>query len=158
MGVHTRSVGVAFWAALLTGCTETQGQQPLVRIAELEIRASARWANGVWTVVLFDAARAVVEKRAAQIGLMLGKLLPKGGARESFAGRPAHELDRGRIAALVKFVDDAEQATQVPGVAFGLIQHGKVVYAGGVGVRLRGKPGKVCGRRWSVREPVCALD
>jgi len=37
MGVHTRSVGVAFWAALLTGCTETQGQQPLVRIAELEI-------------------------------------------------------------------------------------------------------------------------
>jgi len=109
------------------------------------VRANARWANGVWTVVLFDAARAVAEKRSAQIGLMLGKLLPKGGARESFAGKPAHELDRARIAALVKFVEDAEQATQVPGVAFGLIQHGKVLYAGGVGERQRGKPGKVDG-------------
>ncbi len=107
------------------------------------VRANARFANGVWTVVLFDAARAVAEKRGAQIGLMLGKLLPKGGARESFAGKPARELDGARIAALVKFVEDAEKATEVPGVAFGVIQHGKVVYAGGVGVRQRGKPAKV---------------
>ncbi|MEO8180936.1 MAG: serine hydrolase domain-containing protein [Deltaproteobacteria bacterium] len=107
------------------------------------VGASARWANGVWTVVLFDAAQAVAEKRAAQVGLMLGKLLPKGGARESFAGKPARELDDGRIAALVKFVEDGEKASEVPGVAFGVIQHGKVVYAGGVGVRQRGKPAKV---------------
>ena len=107
------------------------------------IGANARWANGAWTVVLFDAAQAVAEKRAGQIGLMLGKLLPKGGARESFAGKQAHELDRARIAALVQFVEDAERATQVPGVAFGVIQAGKVLHAGGVGVRQRGKPAKV---------------
>jgi CubicO group peptidase (beta-lactamase class C family) len=107
------------------------------------VRANARWANGVWTVVLFDTANAVAEKRNAQIGLMLGKLLPKGGARESFAGKEARELDAGRIAALVEFVEAAEKATDVPGVAFGVIQHGKVVYAGGVGVRQRGKPAKV---------------
>lgn len=106
------------------------------------VRANARWANDHWTVVLVDADQAVVEKRSAQFGLMLGKLLPKGGARESFAGKAAHDLDRERIAALVQFVESAEQATQVPGVAFGLIQHGKVIYAGGVGVRQRGKPAK----------------
>jgi hypothetical protein len=111
----------------------------LVRV----VRASTRFANGVWTVVLVDAARAVAEKRGAQIGLMLGKLLPKGGARESFAGKLARELDATRIAALVKFVEDAAKATDVPGVAFGVIQHGKIVYAGGVGVRQRGKPAKV---------------
>jgi Beta-lactamase len=94
-------------------------------------------------VVLLDAANTVAEKRGAQIGLMLGKLLPKGGARESFAGKQARELDGGRIAALLEFVEDAEKATDVPGVAFGVIQHGKVVYEGGVGVRQRGKPAKV---------------
>jgi CubicO group peptidase (beta-lactamase class C family) len=107
------------------------------------VGANARWANGVWTVVLFDAARAVAEKRSAQVGLMLGKLLPKGGERESFAGKPAADLDGARLAALVKFVEDAAAATAVPGVAFGLIQRDKVVYAGGVGVRQRGKPAKV---------------
>jgi CubicO group peptidase (beta-lactamase class C family) len=107
------------------------------------VGAGARWANGVWTVVLVDAAHAVAEKRGAQIGLMLGKLLPKGGERESFAGKQAHDLDPARVAALVRFVEDAEKATEVPGVAFGLIQHGSVVFAGGVGLRQRGKPAKV---------------
>jgi quinol monooxygenase YgiN len=38
MGAHGRSVRVVIlWAALLSGCAETEGQQPLVRIAELEI-------------------------------------------------------------------------------------------------------------------------
>jgi CubicO group peptidase (beta-lactamase class C family) len=102
--------------------------------------ATAAPANGVWTVVLLDFARAVTEKRGAQLGLMLGKLLPKGGERESFAGKPARELDAARVAQLVQFVELAEQATQIPGVAFGLLQQGKVVYARGVGVRERGKP------------------
>src|SRR5262249_26305724 len=90
------------------------------------VRVSARFANGAWTVVLLDAERAVAEKRGSQLALVVGKLLPKGTARESLAGKKAHELDAARIAALTKFVEDAEQVTGVPGVAFGLIQHGKV--------------------------------
>jgi CubicO group peptidase (beta-lactamase class C family) len=45
--------------------------------------------------------------------------------------------------ALKKFVTDAEHATGVPGVSFGVIQDGKVVWAGGIGVRELGKPGAV---------------
>src|SRR5262249_19036730 len=60
--------------------------------------------------------------------------------------KKAHELDAARIAALTKFVEDAEQVTGVPGVAFGLIQHGKVIYTGGVGVRQLGKPARVDGK------------
>lgn len=109
------------------------------------IGANALFANGVWTVVLIDVDNAIAEKRGAQLGLMLGKLLPKGGARESFAGKTAAPLDQARIDQLIKFVEDGEKATGVPGVAFGLVQNGKVIYAGGVGVRELGKPGKVDG-------------
>jgi len=109
------------------------------------VGANARFANGAWTAVIVDMDQAVAEKRGAQVGLVLGKLLPKGGARESFAGKQANPLDATRIAALTKFVADAEQITGVPGVAFGLVENGKVVFSGGVGVRQLGKPAKVDG-------------
>jgi CubicO group peptidase (beta-lactamase class C family) len=109
------------------------------------VGADVRFANGAWTAVILDMDRAVAEKRGAQVALILGKLLPKGGARESFAGKRANPLNSARIAALTKFVADAEQATGVPGVALGLIEHGKVVFSGGIGVRKRGKPAQVDG-------------
>jgi CubicO group peptidase (beta-lactamase class C family) len=107
------------------------------------VQAGTQRANGIWTVVIFDAAQAVVEKRLAQIVLIAGQLLPKGGERESFAQRHAHELDKARIAELTKFVESAQQALGVPGVAIGLYQNGKTVFAGGLGVRELGKPAKV---------------
>ena len=107
------------------------------------VGASAQRANGIWTVILFDLSEPVVGKRGAQLGLMLGKLLPKGGTRESFAGKKAHALDAARLAALRKFVEDGMQATGIPGVSYGIIQDGKVIFAGGVGVRQLGKPTKV---------------
>ncbi|HEY4179223.1 MAG TPA: serine hydrolase domain-containing protein [Kofleriaceae bacterium] len=109
------------------------------------IAASALAANGMWTVIIFDMDQGVAEKRASQVGTMLGKLLPKGGARESFAGKTAATLDKAKIDALVKFVADAETLTGVPGVSFGIVQNGKVIYAGGVGVRQLGKRAAVDG-------------
>ena len=108
-----------------------------------EVAAEARLADGTWTVVLFDVANAAAEKRGAQIALVLGRLLPKGYARESFAGKQAAKLDAARLAELQKFVADAAKELDVPGVAFGLVQDGKVVYAGGVGVRELGGAQKV---------------
>ncbi|HEY6176315.1 MAG TPA: serine hydrolase domain-containing protein [Kofleriaceae bacterium] len=107
------------------------------------VRISTQRANGVWTVVLLDVSAAVAEKRLAQVQLILGRLLPKGGERESFAGRRAHELDPARLAELTKFVESAQQTLGVPGVGFGILQNGKVVFAGGSGVRELGKPAKV---------------
>ena len=107
------------------------------------IRVSTQRANGIWTVVVLDVAAAVAEKRLAQVQLILGRLLPKGGERESFAGRRAHELDPARLAELTKFVESAQQTLGVPGVGFGILQNDKVVFAGGSGVRELGKPAKV---------------
>ena len=80
-------------------------------------------------------ADAVGGKRGGQINLIFGRLLPKGYSRESFAGKTAHSLDQARIAELARFIEQAQKSSRVPGVALGLVQDGKVVFAGGFGVK-----------------------
>ncbi len=96
--------------------------------------------GGQFTVLIYDVANAVGEKRASQLRAISDRLLPKGYKRESFAGKKAHPLDAERIEQLKNFVDNARKAYDVPGVAIGLIDHGKVVFAGGLGVKELGKP------------------
>jgi CubicO group peptidase (beta-lactamase class C family) len=108
-----------------------------------DVGADVRRANDIWTVSIYDMAHAVGEKRAAQVGLIYGKLLPKGRTRESFAGKKAHLLDEERLAELREFVDTAMRLTGVPGVSLGIYQNGRVVLAEGFGVRELGKPEKV---------------
>src|SRR5262249_10910431 len=60
----------------------------------------------------------------------------------SFAGKTANKLDDARIATLGKLVEDGQKALDVPGVGLGIVQDGKVVFAGGFGVKALGKPGK----------------
>jgi CubicO group peptidase (beta-lactamase class C family) len=101
--------------------------------------------GGGWTVFIYDMLTATGEKRGAEVDTIFSRLLPKGHARESFAGKQAAKLDAARIAELTKFVETAEKETGVPGVAFGIVQDGKVVYTGGVGVRELGGKQKVDG-------------
>ena len=110
-----------------------------------DVGAGVSFANDVWTVVIYDMAQAVGEKRGAQVALIFVKLLPKGYSRETFAGKKAQRLDAARIAKLTKFLEDGAKATGVPGVSLGLIQDGKVVFSGGVGVRELGGSTKVDG-------------
>jgi CubicO group peptidase (beta-lactamase class C family) len=107
------------------------------------VAATVATANGRWCVVIGDLADATAEKRAGQIGKIFSHFYPKGFSRESFAGKAPAKLDAAKLDALKKFVADAEAATGVPGVSYGVIQDGKVVFAGGVGVRELGKPAKV---------------
>jgi len=104
------------------------------------VGASARRANGTWTVILYDMADAVGEKRGAQVALIFSRLLPKGYTRESFAGRTARTLDERAIAELSRFVETGMQKLGVPGVSVGLVQDGKVVFADGFGVKELGRP------------------
>jgi CubicO group peptidase (beta-lactamase class C family) len=104
--------------------------------------ASAARHAGSWTVTLFDMDQAIAEKRAGQVALILGRLLPRDYQRETFAGKPAHKLDPERVAALTAFIDDSREALGVPGIALGLLQDGKVVFADGFGSRELGKAGK----------------
>ena len=108
-----------------------------------DVAAGTMFANGRWTVWIYDMAQAVGEKRGAQVALIFDKLLPKGYATESFAGRKALPLNKARISALTKFIENGQKATGVPGVSVGIVQDGKVVFAGGFGVRELGKKEKV---------------
>jgi CubicO group peptidase (beta-lactamase class C family) len=108
-----------------------------------DVGVDVQRASGVWTVAIYDMTQAVGEKRLAQVVLVYDDLLPKGYTRESFAGRKAHRLDQARIDELGRFVEEAMQSTKVPGVAVGLLQDGKIVFAGGFGSRQLGESEKV---------------
>ena len=90
----------------------------------------------VW---IYDVSEPTGEKRSGQVALIFGRLLPKGYQREVFTGRKANVLDDKRIAELGAFVTRAQDALGVPGVSIGVVQGGKVVFAGGFGPRELGK-------------------
>ena len=98
-----------------------------------------------WTVWIYDMADDVGQKRGSQVSLIFDRLFPKGFEKESFAGLKANKLTEERLAEIAKFVEDGIEATGVPGVSYGIVQDGKVVFSGGAGVRQIGKPGKADG-------------
>jgi CubicO group peptidase (beta-lactamase class C family) len=105
-----------------------------------QISATARRFGDSWFITLVNADRAAFERRGGQFRLIVTSLRPAKLARESFAGRKPHALDADRIKQITDFVESARATTGAPGVAIGLIQGGKVVFAGGFGVRELGKP------------------
>jgi len=107
------------------------------------IFAAALRAGTTWTVYLIVGTEPTVEKRAAPLTLVYQSLRPKGYQKESFAGRQAHPLDAGRIAQLSEFVQNSMKQLGIPGVGMALLDHDKVVFEGGFGVRELGKSDKV---------------
>lgn len=91
-----------------------------------------------WTVWIADLDNAVREKRLAAISLIGDSLLPKGHARESFAGRKAHVLDEKRIRELTDFLERSRRTLDVQGISLGIVRGGKTVFAGGFGVKQLG--------------------
>lgn len=104
------------------------------------VTALALRAGSSWTVAILDGTQPTFEKRGAPMSLALESLRPKSYQRESFAGRKAHPLDAARIAQLKEFVQTSMKELDIPGVALALMDGGKVVYEGGLGVRELGKP------------------
>jgi CubicO group peptidase (beta-lactamase class C family) len=105
--------------------------------------ALAMRAGTGWVVAIADASDPTFEKRGSQFSLVLNSLRPKGYQRESFAGKRAHPIDAKMIAALQDFLAAGMKATDTPGVGFSLIDGGKVVFEGGLGVKELGKPDKI---------------
>jgi CubicO group peptidase (beta-lactamase class C family) len=102
------------------------------------------WRAGQdWTVAIVEASRSTFDKRNAAFSLAIGSLRPKGYQREMFSGKKAHPLDAERIAVLKDFVQGVMQQLGIPGVGLSLIDGGKVVFEGGLGVRTLGKPDPV---------------
>src|SRR5215510_156020 len=104
------------------------------------VAAIALRVGSSWTVALLDGSQPTFEKRGAPIGLIMESLRPKSYQRESFAGRKAHPLDAANIAQLKAFIETSMRELGIPGVGLALVDNGKVVYEGGLGVRELGKP------------------
>ena len=100
-----------------------------------DVAAIVLYSGSNWTVVIEDLGQAVEEKRLGQVALVFDRLLPKGYTRESFAGKRANILDPNRLAELTAFIERGQKETRVPGVALGLVQDGKVIFADGCGVK-----------------------
>ncbi len=113
--------------------------------AKRVISARAFRKGKAWTVMVIDVDQAIAEKRAAQFGKLGQRLQPAGHTHESFAGKTAHKLDAARLQQVSAFVEQMRKEFNVPGVAIGIVQDGKVVMAKGFGVRELGKPSRVDG-------------
>ncbi|MBT2748708.1 MULTISPECIES: serine hydrolase domain-containing protein [unclassified Lysobacter] len=121
----------------------TDGRNHIYRAPAGEPRQlSARaMRNGTrWVVRIDDIATALAGKRAADLRLIRDEFLPAGYVRERFAGRKAHAFDADKLDELKAFVGRSRLLLGVPGISIGIVQGGKVVYAGGFGVRENGKP------------------
>src|SRR5205823_5611412 len=77
------------------------------------------------------------------INLIAASLRPKGYSRETFAGKKAHPLDAGRIAQIKALLEKGMEEVGIPGVGLSLIDGGKIVFEGGLGVKELGKPSSI---------------
>ncbi len=106
---------------------------------KLALQAIAFRKGSDWTVLILDGAEATVDKRYAALSLTSASLRPKGYSRETFAGRSANPLDASRIEALKAFVRTSMEQLGIPGAGVAVIEKGRIVYEGGIGVRELGK-------------------
>ena len=113
--------------------------------AKRVVAARALGKGGVWTVAVIDVDQAIAEKRGSQFGKLFQRLQPAGYTPETFAGRTAHKFDAARLQAVADFVERMRKDFEVPGVAIGIIEDGKVLMSRGFGVRELGKPAPVDG-------------
>lgn len=126
-------------------------QQHAVRDYETS-PAEKRWVeahallNGAsWSVLLVDGSEQTLSKRAAAYMLALQSVQPKDYVRESFAGRTPRPLDAARQQEMRAFLLESMKTLGIPGLSYALLDHGKIVFEGGLGMRELGKPTPVDG-------------
>ena len=110
---------------------------------KLVLSATALRHAKTWTVLVLSSGTAALERRAAQVRLIDESLRPQGYTRESFSGKTPHKLDAEHIKQITDAVDHLREQAGIPGIGLALVQDGKVVYEGGLGVKELGKPEKV---------------
>jgi len=107
--------------------------------AERRVRSAMAMRKGTsWTVMIVDGSAATAAKRSAAVSVVQQGLRPAGFKAESFKGKTAHALTAERVQLLRDFVAESARKLEVPGVGLALIDKGKVVWQGGVGLRSLG--------------------
>lgn len=136
-----RPIRISVPQAALNGWEERKAFQYETSPNERAAISALAWRAGdAWTVLIVDGSEPTLEKRRAPLSLAIQSLRPKGYARESFAGKPAHPLDEKRLATLREFVAGGMKLLDVPGVGLAFLDGGKTVWAGGLGVKELGRP------------------
>lgn len=104
------------------------------------VQASATRKGALWSVTLVEGSEATVGKRGAAVGLITSSVRPAGFKAENFAGRKPNPMTPARVEQMRAFLALAMKDAGVPGVGFALLENGRIVHEGGVGVRELGKP------------------
>lgn len=104
------------------------------------LRAQMLQKDRVTAVVIIDAPADVMYRREAQFTRFLSSIRPPDFAPEVLAGKTPRDLDEARTAELLRFVEEARVALEIPGLAFGVVQDGEIKFSGGFGVRRKGDP------------------
>jgi CubicO group peptidase (beta-lactamase class C family) len=91
--------------------------------------------DGQWSVFLIDANLGTLGKRSAAVRKMYKSLTRAGYQSEDLTGRTAKNITPDILKEFLAFVETSAEALDVPGVGVGIIQNGKVIYSGGVGVK-----------------------
>jgi CubicO group peptidase (beta-lactamase class C family) len=107
---------------------------------EYMLRAQVLQKDKISAVVIIDAPSDVMYRREAQFTRFLSSVRPPDFVPDTLASRTPRDLDEARTAELLRFVDDARIALDIPGLAFGVVQDGEVKFSGGFGVRRKGDP------------------
>ena len=110
---------------------------------QMYAQAVALRRGSSWSVIIVDSALSTIGKRSAALSQMLSSMAPADYKPENFSGSKAHALDAARIAQMRDFLSQSMKDLGIPGIGYALLDSGKIVFEGGLGVRELGKPALV---------------
>ncbi|MFT4939236.1 MAG: CubicO group peptidase (beta-lactamase class C family) [Paraglaciecola sp.] len=88
-----------------------------------------------WQVVLIDGKLGTMAKRSAAVWGLIESFEIAGYTPENLTEHAANKLSPEKIEALLSFIEESAKTLNIPGVGLSLVQDGKVVFEGGIGVK-----------------------
>ncbi len=99
------------------------------------IFATARRVDKRWYVELIDGTKAAFDRRMAGVLLINTSFKVPGAQEESFANKKIQSLNAAQLKEFTNFVEQARVQCEIPGVAIGIVQDGKIIFEQGLGLR-----------------------
>lgn len=88
-----------------------------------------------WRALLIYGSSATLEKQGTAVASIIDSFEVLGYQAEDFSKRQARPLKESQIKDLKEFIKTAMHRLQVPGVGLAVVENGKVVFEGGLGVQ-----------------------
>lgn len=98
------------------------------------IYATTFQSDGRWQVVILAGSNATLYKRWAEYNEFIQSFVKADYVAEDLSARQAKQLTDNDITELLTFADKASVSLKIPGAGIALVQNGKVIYSGGIGV------------------------